>query len=142
MAGSLGVLSVDLIAKTGGFNKNLRDAERRTESFGRKMRQFSRNVKRHFGTAIKLTKRLSLSVVALGGSFAVLATKMSGTAEHLSDVANQAGTTADQIQILNRAAYVAGTPIDALNNSLARYTKRVGKAAQDTGPSIDALKDL
>ncbi|WP_444921159.1 hypothetical protein ACJJID_01410 [Microbulbifer sp. CnH-101-G] len=78
---NLGALSVDLVAKTGGFEKGLGKAEKNTEKWERTVRR----------SVSAVSKAFAAGTVAAAGGLAVMTARVveqSGEIENLSAVAN------------------------------------------------------
>lgn len=143
---SLGVLSVDLIARTGGFNKNLKQAEKQSQTFGRR-------VKRHFASIEKSIKRLGLVAVGLGTAFAALTPKVLDQVTAQGDLSDQLGISVERLTQLQYAAHMTGSSSENLSKGLAVLQKRLGqvaltgggtakKAIDGLGLSIDKLMNM
>lgn len=135
MAGSavIGALRVNLSADTAEFKRNLNDAERMAEKFGR---------------AIGSTVRAGALAMAAGVAAATVAvvalTKSSmSTIDAQSKLAARVGASVSAIQTLQHAAELAGVGQEALAKTLGVLNARLGEAARTgAGPAYEALQRL
>lgn len=123
---SLGVLTLDLIAKIGGFvrgltlaeqaaDKRLRNIEKRAYAFGKVM-----------GGALATG-----AAAALAGLVTV--TKQAiDSADRLNDISERLGVSTEALSAWGYAAQQSGTDIEALNIGLTKLTKNVAEAADST----------
>lgn len=52
------------------------------------------------------------------------------------------GTTVESIQVLERAAELAGVPMSTLEQGMTQFLRRLSQAAAGTGPAVEALQKL
>ncbi|WP_444900516.1 hypothetical protein ACJJIX_19905 [Microbulbifer sp. VAAC004] len=126
---NLGTLTLDLIAKVGGFEKGLDKAERGTEKW---KRQVTKNVK-------AVSKAFGAVTVAAAGALAVMTARVveqSGEIENLSAVAN---TSTEEFQRMTYAAQRYGVEQDKVADILKDTSDKVGDFLQNGG---GPLKDF
>lgn len=119
MAGSLGTLSIDLVAKTGGFTKNVRKAESDLEGFARqagqtesRVQRATRQMRQHFNRLNQSVDRLSRGLgsvaapaAAAGAALVALAVYTADAAQEARNMARALGTSAETLQ---RWQYILG----------------------------------
>ncbi|WP_444905098.1 hypothetical protein ACJJIU_10415 [Microbulbifer sp. CnH-101-E] len=126
---NLGTLSVDLVAKTGGFEKGLGKAEQRTEKWERTVRR----------SVSAVSKAFAAGTVAVAGALAVMTARVveqSGEIENLSAVAN---TSTEEFQRMTYAAQRYGVEQDKVADILKDTSDKVGDFLQNSG---GPLKDF
>src|SRR5690625_1144650 len=108
----LGVLTIDLIAKTGGFEEGMDNAARRAERFGREIEQTENRVQRStrgmrqsFNRVNKSVDRLSRGlgtiatpITAVAAASVALAARMADLAQQTQSMARALGTSAETLQ--------------------------------------------
>src|SRR5690625_1642587 len=108
----LGVLTIDLIAKTGGFEEGMDKAARRAERFGREIEQTENRVQRStrgmrqsFNRVNKSVDRLSRGlgtiatpITAVAAASVALAARMADLAQQTQSMARALGTSAETLQ--------------------------------------------
>jgi len=126
---SLGTLTIDLIAKTGGFVQGMSKAERESKRWRNEVQKDLSAVSRSLkiaGTA---------AVVGLGA----MITQTVKTAKEVSNLATVAGTTPQALQRFAFAAERLGLPIDKVADILKDVNDKVGDFLQTGG---GPLKDF
>lgn len=150
---SLGTLTVDLIAKVGGFVEGMSKAERETK-------RRSREIERSFN---KIRTAVTVATTAAAASLAYMVKQSINTADQMAKTSQSIGVSAQEYQALTYAADLAGvsneqlaTAVRALNRSMldaqrGLSTQKEGFAAlgievQDAEgnlrDAIDVLKDI
>ena len=87
------------------------------------------------------TALAAITAAAAGMGYAIL--KTLDAAGALIDASKALGISAQNLQVLQHAAALAGVGADELNGSLIRLQNNLGSAfANGTGPAIDAMKRL
>src|SRR5699024_495665 len=141
MAGSLGTLSIDLVAKTGGFERDLKKAERRTDRFADKA---SRNFKRVGESARELGASMA-KIGAVAGAAAVgigaLVTQQAERVHQQSTMAKALGITTGELQAFSYAAQRAGIDVDKASDILKDFTERLGDAARNNAGELAPILD-
>lgn len=144
MSNSLGTLTLDLVAKMGGWVEGFTKAERATKSETRKMQRsikdVEKSVKSMQGTLTKAAGLLgvTLSVRALDGWIrgSIQAAATAG------DWAKKIGTTTEELTALRYIAVQAGSSVGALDGSMLRLNSRLGANFISGGPAAQSLKIL
>lgn len=125
MTSSLGKLKVSLGLNNEALKRGLKDSQIRLRSFAKKV---------SLATA-------GVGAVA-GAGLAVLARRSFETVDAQSKLAQSLGTSTRSVQVLTRAADLAGIPIGQLEQASGDLTKRLSEAATGGGPAADALERL
>lgn len=124
---SLGTLTLDLIAETGGFQRGLTRAERQAANFRQKVAGHMKAV----GVAI--------AGLAAGGAargLVELAEQQSEAANEADSLAKAIGTTAGQVQAFQYAAEQAGIGADKAGDILKDLTDKLGDASLNKGGEL------
>jgi hypothetical protein len=137
--------SVGIAADIADFLRGLGRVENETKKVARAVEQQGALMAKGFGAATAATNQLRTAVVGLAAglgverlaSFTAAAFK---TAGDLGELAQQAGVTARQLQVLQFAGVSAGLAQEGIGRSLAQLGKRLGEAALGTGALKDVLK--
>jgi len=129
---SLGTLTLDLVAKTGGFVNGMSKAERESEKFRRKTAQ---NMK-IAGAAIA-----AASVAAVAGLTAVVSSQLK-LIDSQAKLAQRLRTTYSSLETLGRAGNLAGVSMQQIEVASRSLDINLGKAAQGVGAQADAFKRL
>ncbi|MCH4563338.1 hypothetical protein MKP05_09370 [Halomonas sp. EGI 63088] len=136
---SLGTLTLDLIARTGGFVKGMSKAERSSKKW---RRQVERDLKKLRGQFGKFAKIAAGAGVAAAGAFTILAKEGLQFVDAQAKMATRLGSTIDDLRAVQIAASDFGIEQGRLTRSLASYTKRLGDAARGTGEAQKAYEAL
>ncbi|WP_444893447.1 hypothetical protein ACJJIE_02610 [Microbulbifer sp. TRSA001] len=130
---NLGTLSVDLIAKTGGFEKGLGKAEKSTEKWQKTVKS----------SVSAVNKAFAAGTVAAAGALAVMTSRVieqSAEIENLSAVAN---TSAEEFQRMSYAAQRYGVEQDKVADILKDTSDKVGDFLQTgAGPMADFFENI
>lgn len=133
MAGrSLGVLTLDLLLKLGGFEQGMDKAARLTD---KRMREMEARAKK-FGVAIGAAVAAGAVAVAAGVKSAI------DYADQLNDMNQRLGVSAEALSGWAYAAKQSGTDIDALGIGLKKLAKNMAEALDpksSQGKLFDAL---
>jgi len=132
MARSLGILTIDMIAKTAAWTAGMSKAERDTEKFKRKF-------KKDMDSAIATSKLFAAASIATASYF-VKATIDQIAAQN--DLANQLKTTYAGYAVAARAGDLAGVSAEKLNAASKKLTLSLSKSADETSNEAKALDRL
>src|SRR5690625_1272255 len=131
----LGVLTIDLIAKTGGFTSGMDAAARK-----------ARSTSQEFEKTAKQLDKMVLAVGAAGVAFvASMATVAVSTSKTMDEMRKMAQATGLSVEALSALAYVAnqsGLEQQTLVNAMGRLSKGISDAARDTGDAKRAFDTL
>jgi len=133
MSRSLGVLTLDLIAKTGGFEQGMDRASRRVRQTANEME-----------AAKRAADRLVAGIAAAAAGFATAATAMAVSSARSIDatakMAQQIGTTTEVLTGMRFAAQqFANISDQQFDMSMRRMTRRIAEAAEGSGAAKGAL---
>jgi len=121
---SLGTLTVDLIAKIGGFAKGMTEAERAADKSGREMqKKMEARAKEVEAAWTKINVALAVGVSGLG----VMVGKVVNQAGEIANLANVASSTTGEFQRMAAAAGSVGIQQDKLSDQLKDFTEKVGE---------------
>ena len=126
---TVGTLAVNLVARTGRFEKSLTRAIRR-------LRSFSSSIA---GVGAKAS---ALAAVVAGGGLGLLVKKSFESIDATAKLADRIGDTTEAVSGLQHAAELTGAGTALLNQSLDVMSKRIGEAAGGTGEAKQALEQL
>lgn len=131
---SLGTLTVDLIARAGGFIQGMDKAERHSA-------EWRRSVERDLKTISTAAKTTAVAIGAtLVGSVTALTKSGLDTVDAQATLAKSLGTTYDSITQLNAAFSDGG--IDDFEGSLNRLNRRLGAAELGRGAALKTVQEL
>lgn len=134
MSRSLGRLTLDLVARVGGFEQGMDRAQRKTRRASQQMSRDLEIARRAVGGLIG-----ALSV----GAVARFAQSQLQAADAINTAAQVANISTDSIQELRYAfgqlANVADREVDA---ALRRFNRRLGLARQESGAAQTAFEDM
>ena len=136
---SLGVLSVDLVAKIGGFVAGMSKAERETQKSTKAM---ERRFKETTAAAKKFGIALGAAFVAAGTAAAVAIKSAIDDADELSKAAQKIGITTESLSTLGYAAKLADVDLGQLQAGLLRLTRFQDGAAAGTEKNIELFNRL
>lgn len=134
---SLGTLTIDMIAKTGNFEKGMSKAERSTYNF-------KKNSKKNIDSAMtNIAKGFAGATVAIVGyttALATIALKSTQAVASQTRLAEALHTSYDSITRLNLA--FADKGIDNFESSMNRLNRRLGAAELGRGAALKAVEEL
>lgn len=136
---SLGTLTLDLVARTGGFVKGMSKAERESKKW---RRQVERDLKKLGSEFVKFAKIGAAAGVAAAGAFTLLAKQGLEYVDAQAKMARQVGASIDGLRGLQIAANDAGIETNTLNGAVDRLNVRLGEARQGSGQAYEALTRL
>lgn len=136
MAVEIGALRALLSLDTAAFEKG---AKRATASMNRVQANLAKMGKRFDQIGKDLTKKVSLPIVAAAG--VAIKSSMS-MIDSQAKLAQSLGTTTESMQVLGRAADLAGVSSGELEQVSIQLTKRLSQAAAGGGPAAEALDRL
>lgn len=126
---SLGTLTLDLIAKTGGYVAGLTKAERETEKWKRSVKKQADAVKNAFG----------LTAGAIAGSISALTIGVVNSAREIQNLSAVANTSAEEFQKIAFGAEKYGIAQEKVADILKDTSDKVGDFLQTSG---GPLKDF
>ena len=117
----------------------LANLEHQAESIGSTL---SRVEKALGGVADMVKTNLLLQLEHLGERILESGKQAFEAAAHLENLAEQLGTTAQNLQALQYAAVQSGVSMDDLQTSVSKFSQKIGEAANGSKAQIDALDRL
>jgi len=137
---SLGSLTIDLIAKIGGWTDGLSKAERELDARTKRMNKMAYDFGRSFGASIKsaVTGFLAFAgvTVSIGGVVNSLKSAID-RADELRDASIRLGVGVDVLSKWSYAAKQTGTDVEGLNKGLKLLAKNASEALD---PKSDKAK--
>lgn len=140
MARSLGTLTLDLVAKIGGFEAGLdkagRVAKKKTGEINNDLSKIGKNI----GTAIGVAAAAGIVTVTTG--LALMSKQAIDTADSLNDLNKITGIS---VETLSRYAYAAtqsGTSMESLQGALPKFSKNITEAAKGTEAQAAAFASM
>ena len=160
---NLGTLTLDLIAKTGGFTGPLDKAGRHHKKTAKQIEQEQKALNQAFKTSMVSIGKWGAATAVAAAAGAIAMTKASfAAADVIGKTADAAGVTTDSLQEMRYAAQISGMSIEDLDKSIMGFGKRIGELRAGTGslytildktnkafldqvktaPSVDAALDI
>lgn len=140
---NLGTLTLDLVAKIGGFTAPLDKAERQAKKSANEIGGSLDSIKKRFNQ-IKSSGAFWAATIGVGATAAAVAFAKSSidAAGAIKDVSDAAGVTTDTLQEMRHAASLSGISFDELDGSLQKFNKSVGEARAGSGSLYSYLKKV
>lgn len=129
---SLGTLTLDLIAKIGGFVAPMDQAQRKSKESMSKIAGYAKTAATAFAAA----------GVAIGASVAAMVKSGIDAADSLLDISDATGIATEQLSALKYAADIEDISLDKLSSTLNKFSKTVSEAADGVGAGADAFAAL
>ena len=141
---SLGTLTLDLIARVGGFVEGMTKAERETAKATKKMQKDMDDLKKS-AVAFGKGAALALAAAASAATAAGIAIYKSGAQSvgSLAAMSDQIGVATEDLVGLRFAAQQMSEMAEGtFDVSLRRMVRRLSEAADGAGPAVNAIKSL
>jgi hypothetical protein len=136
---SLGTLTVDLIAKTGGFKAGMTQAERQADKSARAIQKRLENV----GRAIDATfAAAATAAVAAAGVITAGVSKAIDRMDELGKSSQKIGVTTESLSKLAFAAQLADVEFSQLESALVKLSKSQDAAVQGTQEQLAVFQAL
>lgn len=133
MSTKLGTLTLDLIAKIGGFTGPIRDAERQTQSSFDKMRK---HVNSYGAMAIT-------GAAAVGAGVLAMASEYANAARELQTFASISNTTTQEFQRMAVGAETMGISSEKLSDQLKDFNEKLGEFITiGSGGAVDFFEQI
>lgn len=133
MSTKLGTLTLDLIAKIGGFTGPIRDAERQTQSSFDKMRKHVNT----YGTMAVA------SAAAVGAGILAMANEYANAARELQTFASISNTTTQEFQRMAVGAETMGISSEKLSDQLKDFNEKLGEFITiGSGGAVDFFEQI
>lgn len=133
---SLGTLTLDLVAKTGGFVLGMSKAERESAKW---RRQVERNVKAA-GKTIGVA--LAAGTAAAAAGLTLMVNRSREAIDVQAKMAQRLNTTSESLAILKRATDRTGLSMKIVETAGRTLDISLGKASQGVGAQADAVRKL
>jgi TP901 family phage tail tape measure protein len=132
---SLGTLTLDLVAKIGGFTAGMDKAERKVDSFARNTQRKMSGIGKAIGASLGLSIAGALTGVVASISNAI------DRMDSLRDASIRLGVGVETLSAYSFAAEQLGTDIDALGKGFKILAKNIADAGEGKGkaPVFEAL---
>ncbi len=129
---NLGTLTLDLVAKIGGFTGPLDKAERHSNKTANAISKHQREVTAAIGSSIKSLVGWAAGFIAFGAmkSFVDNSLKAAGA---IQDVAATAGITTDTLQEMRHVTSMFGVSAEQADQGLQKFNKSIGELKAGTG---------
>ena len=136
---NLGALTVDIVAKVGGFTKGMTQAERQAQRSSKEIERTMRGLSKGINAALSIA-----AVGIVGGATALTAAFKNAVdgADELSKTAQKIGITTESLSTLGYAAGLADVELGELQAGLSRLTKFQSEAAQGTEKNVELFARL
>jgi len=132
MASSLGTLTLDLVARIGGFTGPLDKADQ-------SMKKFAANAGKVGGI---IGAGLATAITGTTVALAAMVTKQLEVIGDQDDLAHRLRTTVESIGTLTRAGELSGIGLDQLTSGAQKLDLALGKAAQGSKAQVEAFDRL
>src|SRR5690625_3859015 len=147
----LGILTIDLIAKTGGFEEGMDKASRRAKRFGNQMDQTENRVVRaargmrrgvsSVANAVGQLRNVAFAASAATAAIVVLAANTAEMVKQAQLVAQTFGTTTQQLLAFQYAAQRVGVESEKAGDILKDMLDKLGDAARTGGGELAPILD-
>lgn len=129
---SLGQLTIDLLIKTGQFERDVRGVKTTTEKLtNMAARSFTR-----------LAQATTLAMSAMGAAFAYQVKQQINFADEMGKMAARVGVSTESLSTLAFVADQSGTSIEALETGLVRLARNMSDAERGLSTATDAFDAL
>lgn len=136
---SLGTLTVDLVAKIGGFTKGMTQAERQTEKSARAMEARMKKLGKSLDAAFAVA---AAAFAALGTAAAVGIGRAVDRMDDIGKASQKVGIATDELSKLAYAAELADVNFEQLQGGLIKLAKAQDAANQGTGAQLELFRAL
>lgn len=136
---SLGTLTLDLIANTGGFREGMSQAERAAEKANQKIRKETAHT---IDTVGKWGAAAGAAAAAVAAAMGAMVVQGVEAVAQQNDLAESLGITNRELTSLTRAADLSGVSSDELSVAMKRLNKTIGDAQGGSKSAAEALGAL
>jgi hypothetical protein len=136
---SLGTLTVDLVAKIGGFTRGMTEAERATAKAQKQIEQRMQRVAKSIDAGFRVA---AAALAAVGGALAVGVRNAINQADALDEMSQRSGIAVETLSRLQLAAKAGAIEMETLEKSVGRLAVRQQEYAEgnkDVVALFDAL---
>ncbi len=132
MGSSLGTLTLDLLARIGGFTGPLDKAERQSKKTANAISKHQREVTAAIGSSLKSLAGWAAGFIAFGAMKSFVTSSLDA-AGAIKDVAETAGITTDTLQEMRHVTSMFGVSAEQADKGLQRFNKSIGELKAGTG---------
>lgn len=132
MSSSLGTLTLDLVARIGGFTGPLDAAARETKKFEKSVEKAGERIGKGFAGA----------ATAAAAALTYMVVKQLEVIGDQDDLAHRLRTTVGSLGTLTRAGELSGVGLDQLTSGAQKLDLALGKAAQGSKTQVEAFERL
>lgn len=136
---SLGTLTVDLIAKVGGFTRGMTQAERQADKSARAVEQRMKRMAKGIDAALQAAAAVA---VAAAAGIAVGVGNALNRMDEIVKSAQKVGISSESFSKLAYAAELSGVEVGQLEGALAKLAKSQDMAAQGSKEQLDIFRAL
>lgn len=129
---SLGTLTLDLVAKTGGFTGPLDKAERASKKNAAAISKHQREITGAIGSSLKSLAGWAAGFVAFSSIKSFVKNSLDA-AGAIQDVAATAGVTTDTLQEMRHVTSLFGMDAEQADAGLQKFNKSIGELKAGTG---------
>lgn len=133
---SLGTLTLDLVAKTGGFVDGMSKTERETAKWRRKVEANIKAAGKTMGVAI------TAGAAAAAAGLTIMVNRSREAIDAQAKMAQRLRTTYESLSTLGRAGELAGVSMQQIEVAARTLDINLGRASQGLGAQADALEKL
>lgn len=144
MSNSLGVLTLDLVTRMGGWVDGFTQAERVTKAETRKMQKSIREVEKSV-KSMGNTMRSVAGLIGISLTVSAFDSWIRGSVQAAASAgvfAEKVGVTVEELTAFRYIATEAGSSAAVLDDSVKRLNSRLGDAIHGNGPAIKTLERL
>lgn len=135
---SLGTLTLDLIAKVGGFEQGMDKAARASSKTAA---QIKKDMKASADSALALGLGVAAAGAAVAGFYAAVS-KSAESIANFQDLADKIGDTAVAVSSLKLASDVSGVSLDTVGAASVKLTAALSKQDEESQGAAQAIKAL
>jgi len=137
---NLGSLTIDLMLKSGAFDRGLDKTGRKLDKTERDVRRKSKQMQRSMDQAFS---KIKFAGVAAFGAISIAVSRSVASMDQLGDVSAQLGITTEGLSELQYVAEMSGSSANNLSQGLQVLSKRLGEVAtKGTGAAANAIEAL
>jgi len=136
---------VELQAKTQEFQKSVKAANDNMAKFKKNADEAGKSTNRFSAVLTRVVGPLKIftaGIAALSGGLIALTIKSANMAENLQDMANQANTTAEKLQVMRFALDQNGSSADDADKALAKLNNQISIAILEGGTLAEAFNRI
>lgn len=136
---NLGQLTLDVVAKIGGFTGPLDEAGRASKKYAASVKKASEDAGKSAG---KLGAAIGAGAAAAAIGLGVLVSQQLEVIGDQDDLAKRLRTTVDSLGVLQRAGELSGVSMDQISAAATKLELAMGKAASGSKAQVEAFDRL